>query len=50
MNFDKTSPRKRNSQQQKISRNATKKQANCAGKPPNWQHWARSCIPQVEAR
>jgi len=27
MNFDKTSPKKRNPQQQKISRNATKKAA-----------------------
>ena len=36
--FDKPSPKNRNPQQQKISRNATKKQPNCAGKPPKWQH------------
>ena len=38
MHFDKPSPKNRNQQQQKISRNATKKQPNCSEKPPNWQH------------
>jgi len=32
MHFDKTSPKKRNPQQQKISRNATKKTAQLCGK------------------
>jgi len=35
----KNNPKNRNPQQQKISRNATKKQPNCAGKPPDWKHW-----------
>ena len=52
MNFDKTSPKKRNPQQQEISRNATKKQSNCAGKPPNWQIYSsvrhsRSCLSDL---
>jgi len=38
MHFDKTIPKKRNPQQQKVSRNAMKVQPNCAGKPPNCQH------------
>jgi len=32
MHFDKTSPKKRNPQQQKISRNATKKPAQLCGR------------------
>ena len=36
MHFDKTSPKKRNSKENPATQR--KKQPNCAGKPPNWQH------------
>ena len=51
MHFDKTSPKNHNPQQQKKSRNATKKQVDCAGKLPNWQHWHfRQPLLRLDAR
>jgi len=37
MNSDRTSPKNRNSKT--FPATQRKKQPNCAGKPPNWQHW-----------